>query len=121
MEKMTVQNVRIYLLPLTRRSLNYAAAQKYSRTRTDGVLVMSNVAPDINGTVEIKERGRLSKAEQEWICFALADMMYAGKKRNRFEEFWRFLDRLEAALNDMEKGGVQDGERADTGEQVPGV
>lgn len=120
MEKMTVQNVKIYLLPLTRRSLNYAAAQKYSRTRTDGILVMSNAAPDIPGTAEIRDRGSLSKAEQEWVCFGLADLMYGGKKRDRFEEFWRFLDRLEAALNDMEKGGVQSGERADTGE-VPGV
>lgn len=111
MEKMTVQNVRIFLLPLTRRSLNFAAAQKYSRTRTDGVLVMSNVKPDINGAEELKERGRLSKAEQEWVCFALADMMYAGKKRNRFEEFWRFLERLERTLDEMEKeGGVRDGE-----------
>jgi len=110
-ENLDVQKIRIYLLPLTVRSLKWASMQKFCRTRLDGVLVMTDQKPEINGATEIQSRGMLSKEEQEWVCAGLAEVMYGKRKKNRFEEFWRFLDRLETALNEMEKGGVQSGER----------
>lgn len=117
---MDVQKIRIYLLPLTVRNLRWASEQKFNRTRRDGVLVMTDVKPDIAGTQEVQQRNSLSREEQEWVCSGLAEVMYGGRKRNRFDEFWRFLDRLEETLNEMEKGGVPHGERENSG-AVSGV